>query len=300
MNEVLAKNIYNYSEDEIKKDLEMLFTCKALTPLSKRGLKFINFFTAGERLHTRTKRSKHLNFFEWYDRRREWIQRNYVKRMDEHYGGLSLNDDRDVKKWFRIFALYFGGTVGIFRPSITKNTITEFGGKNILDFTMGWGGRLLGACAAGVETYTGIDSNTNLIEPYKKMVDIIYQNQSNKTVINLIFDDCLNVQYQNLHYDMVFTSPPYYDIEVYSNQTGVTSDKKYYDEHFYKPIIEKTYKYLIQGGHYCININKIVYEKVLKEILGEPFLSIPLNIYGRNINNRQPEYTEFIYVWKKM
>ena len=43
--------------------------------------------------------------------------------------------------------------------------------QSVLDFTMGWGGRLIGACAYNVPMYIGIDANKNLIEPYKKMID---------------------------------------------------------------------------------------------------------------------------------
>jgi hypothetical protein len=37
------------------------------------------------------------------------------------------------------------------------------------------------------------------------------------TRVKLMFKSALDVDYSKLEYDMVLTSPPYYDIEVYRN-----------------------------------------------------------------------------------
>ena len=82
-------------------------------------------------------------------------------------------------------------------------------------------------------------------------------------------------------------------IEKYPNSVNYDS-KKDMDEKFYKPLFMNTYNGLQNGGHYIINVCKEVYDKVLKELLGEAHESFPLNK-----SKRQNDYTEMVYVWKK-
>jgi DNA modification methylase len=96
-----------------------------------------------------------------------------------------------------------------------------------------------------------------------------------------------------LNYDTVFTSPPYYSIEKYPNSVKYES-KKEMEEEFYKPLFTKTYNGLQIGGHYIINVCKEVYDKVLKNLLGEAHESFPLKK-----SKRQNDYTEMVYVWIK-
>jgi hypothetical protein len=94
-------------------------------------------------------------------------------------------------------------------------------------------------------------------------------------------------------YDTVFSSPPYYFLEKYTNNVKYES-KKDMDEKFYKPLFTKTYNGLQIGGHYIINICKEVYDNVLKKLFGEADEIFPLKK-----SKRQNEYTEMVYVWKK-
>jgi hypothetical protein len=66
------------------------------------------------------------------------------------------------------------------------------------------------------------------------------------------------------------------------------------DNNFYIPVISNTYKYLQPGGHYCLNINKEIYENVCYKLLGEADDMISLKK-----SKRQNNYEEFIYIWNK-
>ncbi len=81
----------------------------------------------------------------------------------------------------------------------------------ILDPTMGWGGRVVAACAFGAKSYTGIDINTQLEQPYTKLTHFLSSLDDMNTSIECHFT------YSRLSYNMVLTSPPYYDIETYPN-----------------------------------------------------------------------------------
>ena len=111
--------------------------------------------------------------------------------------------------------------------------------------------------------------------------------------IHMIFKNALEVDYSNLYYDFVFTSPPYYFIQKYANNTPY-KNKKQMDELFYKPLFKKVYDGLERNGYYIINICKEVYENVLKDLLGEAH-----DIYPYKKSKRQNNYQELCYVWKK-
>ena len=168
---------------------------------------------------------------------------------------------------------------------------------HVLDFCAGWGGASVAAVALNIPNYTGIEINKNLKEPYNSLVSFLKQQSKTKgninTNINMIFDDALNVDYNSITYDLVFTSPPYYFIQKYENNTEYKT-KKDMDENFYIPIFTKTYNGLQVGGHYIINVCKEIYDNVLVKLLGEA-----TEIYPYKKQKRQNNYKEIVYVWVK-
>ena len=154
------------------------------------------------------------------------------------------------------------------------------------------GGGAAVACAAlNIPKYIGIEINKSLKEPYESL--ITYLKEKSNTQFNIFFEDALNIDYSNLSYDLVFTSPPYYFIQKYENNIEYTS-KKEMDEQFYKPIFSKTYNGLQKGGYYIINVCKEVYDNVLKQMFGEADETYP---YKKS--KRQNDYNEIVYVWLK-
>jgi tRNA1(Val) A37 N6-methylase TrmN6 len=168
----------------------------------------------------------------------------------------------------------------------------KFKPSSILDFTCGWGGRLLGACALNIPKYIGIDINKNLEPCYTKMKNFLKENDC-KTDIQLFFEDALNIDYTLLDYDMVFTSPPYFFLEKYSFNTQYKSKEEMMNI-FYIPLFKKTFEYLKKGGYYCLNINNEIFQQIAFPNFGSPIEKIPLKK-----SKRQNDYKEFIYIWKK-
>jgi hypothetical protein len=122
---------------------------------------------------------------------------------------------------------------------------------------------------------------------------LTYLRTKTATKFEIYICDALNFDYNKINYDTVFTSPPYYFIEKYANNILYKS-KKEMNEQFYKPIFTKTYNGLQKNGHYIINVNKEIYDNVLKELLGEAHEIFPLKK-----SKRQNNYTEMVYVWVK-
>jgi len=171
---------------------------------------------------------------------------------------------------------------------------------------MGWGGRLVGAYCSRVPKYVGIDNNKRLKTHLEKMKDTLTsRNDITFTKIELLNEDCLTVDYSQYEYDMVFTSPPYYNKELYGSESVARTEEEWETE-FYIPIFRKTWTHLLKGGRYCLNIPAPLYEKICVPMLGEATEQIELNKFSRTIPKRETvrknigdKYKEYIYVWIK-
>jgi hypothetical protein len=291
--ELLPITLEDAREDFKKIDDLTCETLKKMPPKSKVGNDAVDFFTYQERLNT--KGNKHISFFDLYTNKDFFMEKTYVKNILAYLKKNSPNKS-DLQIWRSIMGLYFG-MPHIFKPLVAMEFYCRFKPTSVLDFTMGWGGRLLGACALDVPHYIGIDMNDKLRHPYEQMVKMV--KPLTETKITLMFKDALTVDYSKLDYDMVFTSPPYYNIELYNKTTQQSKDE--WDANFYDPIIRKTFAGLKMGGHYCLNIPKEVYERVALKILGGADIKVPLNKTQRQAVAFKggTAYTEFVYIWKK-
>jgi tRNA1(Val) A37 N6-methylase TrmN6 len=168
---------------------------------------------------------------------------------------------------------------------------TKYKPQIVLNCCSGWGGSLLASSILNIHKYIGIEMNTNLEEPYSKMISFL----KNKTTteIEMYFQDAVQFDYSSITYDCLFSSPPYYFLEKYENNS-IYQNKKQMDEEFYIPLFTKTYQGLSSGGYYMINICSEVYDKILIPLLGDAHEKIPYIKYKRN--NKYKEYT---YCWKK-
>jgi len=282
------------ARDEFKKlDDLTCETLKKMPPKSKVGNDAVDYFTYQERLNT--KGNKHISFFDLYTNKNFYMEKTYVKNILAYLKKNSPNKS-DLQVWRSIMGLYFG-MPHIFKPLVAMEFYCRFKPKSVLDFTMGWGGRLLGACALDVPHYIGIDMNDKLRQPYEQMVKMV--EPMTDTKITLMFKDALTVDYGKLDYDMVFTSPPYYNIELYNKTTQQSKDD--WDANFYDPIIRKTFAGLKMGGHYCLNIPAEVYDRVALKILGGADIKVPLNKTQRQAVAFKggTAYTELVYIWVK-
>jgi len=258
---------------------------------SRLGNKIVDAFTFVERLHT--KGNQNVSFFEFWEKRQVYKKRPYIRKMLDFYKNRKIDD---IRKYKYIYNLLFS-SIAIFRPIMAMEIYCRLHAKRVLDFTMGWGGRLVGGCAIGLEAYYGIDANPHLREPYSELVTFLQSEPDHKTVIDLQFRDALEVDYTKMDYDCVLTSPPYYDIEKYRGFEGKYKTKEDWNVHFYTPLFRKTYDSLKTGGSYCLNVPEYIYDDVCVVMFGKCSQKIPLKKSERKPGKDQ--YKEFVYVWLK-
>lgn len=257
-------------------------------PRNRFGANFVDFFTMSRRLATVGKEG--ISFYDFWSRKGEYQKKRYIQNIIESYKKRGSTQN-EIQIFWRIFNLYFGA-INIFKPVIAMNVYCRYKPKCVLDMTMGWGGRLVGCAALNIPKYIGIDLNAKLKRPYADMVTAL--KPYTKTKFDLRFQDALSVDYSGLDYDLVLTSPPYYDTEQYEGQPIM--DKETWDIEFYEPLFKQTWKHLKRGGHYCLNIPIQVYERVASKVLGKAHEML---LMPKGPRTADEKYREYIYVWTK-
>ena len=97
---------------------------------------------------------------------------------------------------------------------IYRYFLNTFGRNDVvvLDPCSGWGARMIGALGAGVVNYTGIDPNLELYKGYNEIKETWPELSRNYVNVPKPFED---VEVESESVDLVFTSPPFSDLETY-------------------------------------------------------------------------------------
>ena len=159
-----------------------------------------------------------------------------------------------------------------FKPSIAKAFYDYFGSVNVLDFSAGWGDRLAGFyCGETTKSYVGIDPNTLNHPNYKRQVEFYKKHQTffeEEKSVELICSPAEDVDYKKYenYFDTIFTSPPYFDVEKYSDE-DTQSYKRYthidsWNKDFLHKTIGKIIPTLKKDGVLAVNIADVYHESV--------------------------------------
>ena len=206
------------------------------------------------------------------------------------------------------------GSINTMRPAAAACAYKKNKATKVLDFTAGWGARLIAAMALDID-YTGIDANKALKPGYDKIIKTL--KPYSKSKVKMIFKKAETVDISKLKYDFVFTSPPYEYLEVYENMENyekkgekvsqpyssskikIDDSEKFYDE-FMIPTLKEIYKYLPKGKYICLNMPDIMYTKIKKKwkkMDKKDVYSIVGRVGGPEDFKRMEK--EQIFCWKK-
>lgn len=138
-------------------------------------------------------------------------------------------------------------TPSVFRPAVAKYVYQTYApGGVVWDPCAGYGGRLMGALAAGVERYVATD-----VEP-----ETVEGNQALAQALGL--PDRCSIHLERAErfdpgpVDLVFTSPPYLDLEIYGSAPR-PSPSRWVSE-FLAPVVRRAAQRLREGGHLVLNL----------------------------------------------
>ena len=265
---------------------------ECLNGRSKIGCDLIDYYFFMNRLETVG--NKGINFYDFIKNIDYYKTKNYIQNLLNYCYQHNRYVDNDTKRYYYIYGLSFG-RVNAFKITNALSIYQKYkpNTKNylysIMDPFCGFGGRLVGALLLNYN-YIGVDLNVNLKPNYERLMNDLGKKSSSK--VTLLFQDAKDVDYSQYKYDMVFTSPPYGNIEIYENGIRKTPDEW---AQFYTIVFQKLWDHLRnKDGVYAININADIYQKYLVPLFGECEEKIELKKSTRN-----NKYKEFIYLWRK-
>lgn len=143
-----------------------------------------------------------------------------------------------------------------YRPHFSKQVCMmtgKFDGR-VFDPCMGWGGRLLGT-TSNMWHYTGCDPNVETFNNLQRMVNFI--GISNRVSIHNIGAE--EFDYDKIDpVDVVITSPPYFNLEVYNTEENQSYNKhtsyEAWRDNWYVPLIENCLSILKDDGISAWNV----------------------------------------------
>ena len=145
--------------------------------------------------------------------------------------------------------------VTMYRPLLTKRIVEFYNAKNVLDVCIGWGGRMLGsACIDGV-SYTGIEPYTKTFAGLENIKNNLGLSDEKVTLYNDIAENVLPTL--EIVYDLAITSPPYYNLEIYTDESTQSHHYGTYEEwvkNFLTPVVEGVLSKLVDGGKSCWSV----------------------------------------------
>ena len=215
--------------------------------------------------------------------------------------------DPNEEKW-KCTKTYGYKIATTFMPLYAKSIYEHFNARTVLDPCSGWGDRLIGAAASScVEKYVSFDPNHSLRPGYAKLMELF--NHSTVHIDNDTIKFSNNFQCNSLpfekgaisieadSFDLVFTSPPFFDYEVYNE-----SNPKYKNwiKDFYTPLFIQSCRCVKIGGHVAIHIGNTVSGEIETFLKNTVHLLCPLQLIHKiGLQGQYSGETRAVWIFKK-
>jgi 16S rRNA G966 N2-methylase RsmD len=237
-------------------------------PRSIIGYPCSNNFFQKERLSTKGSSNSKYSTIEY------WNTPNGKRAILEH----SHKHGRDVFN----SAVFLSHTPAQFPIVAAAKIYKYFGATKIFDPYAGWGDRCLAAMASDID-YVGVDSNKNLKRSYIDMIRLFDTHADIKFISSKVED----INYEDIDFDFIFTSPPFWQDNVMVECYNGCEDN--YEDFLYEslfPIIEEG---LGRDIWVCLHLPLQMYNDVKKEF-GRARKIIKINKNTHHINDK-------VYCW---
>lgn len=298
---VTLQDIENHkiiSDKELKKDLDKLKKFDATTNANNfYGNKFLYHYQFKNLLKCKREDSK-KTIYDIHNDPEKWAKLLDNTRFRNRGGRTAAGN---IYECFRINL----GSVVMFKATTAKYLYQKYNAKSVLDPTSGWGGRMLGAWALGID-YTGIDTNVEMKPAYDSMIHFLEndavefgnglfkEEPTNK--LQMIWQSCLDVDFSKIDYDFVLTSPPYVNLEMYEHMPLWDNDEAFYLG-FFIPLWRKCIDNIKANGHVCFNISPKMYDDAVK--FGLPVCDSEEDLLQQLGQQKKKKKQDKIYIWKR-
>lgn len=222
------------------------------------------------------------------------------KRLKDH-----INDDMSYQEIDQLIYKNIRMCTN-FNVTIVISVLKFFKPERYLDFSSGWGDRLIGAMAYGCE-YTGVDPSECMQPKYKEMIRFFKPKEQDRYIVHQKGFEKFKVKKN--YYDLVFTSPPFFDLEVYENVSTQSINQfntlEKWKKNFLFPAVKKSYKALRKEGHLAIYVNdyikdgkKYYYVRDMRKVINKLGMEYLGTFNWVNVEGSKK--IRDIYVWKKL
>jgi DNA methylase len=175
------------------------------------------------------------------------------------------------------------GRVSNFRPTAAKAIYETYSrdGDCVLDFSSGYGGRLLG-CLPLNRRYIGIDPCREQVKGLRRMIarlKRLVKVEASATIYRACAEDFLP-QLESNSIPLIFSSPPYFDTEKYSHEPTQSFIKypEYDDwlENFVGTVIAESSRILKTRGYFILNVADISGYNLIRDVqrLASPYFKL--------------------------
>lgn len=225
--------------DYYKKNGELVYKYK---PSDYHIMKITDYFTEAQRMQCAVKSSKSPS--------EVFKNKNYLRRILSGQKVLSSAIIREeIWKTTKECTL--------FKNTLVVDICKYYKAKSYLDISAGWGDRLIGALAAGVDKYVGYDPNTNLKKGHRQIQTMF----DTRNVSTIHYEPFQTANVPANSFDLVLSSPPYFDFESYTSLKS-QSDKTFQSldtwlNGFLFVSLHKAWVALKQGGNMIIHIGDV-------------------------------------------
>jgi len=220
---------------------------------------------------------------------------------------LSSSDPNEEKwKCRRDFGYKIATT---FMPPYAKSVYEHFNAESVLDPCAGWGDRLIGAAACkGVKRYVCFDPNRSLRPGYAKLMNLFGHSVTQLDDEHMTFSNSFQcnaqpfeigaLELQTESFDLVFTSPPFFDYEMYN---PANPQYKNWINEFYHPLFLQSCRCVKVGGHVAIHIGDTS-AGVIEPFLKQDVHNIcPLKLIHRiGLKGLMSGETRTVWIFKKI
>ena len=192
----------------------------------------------------------------------------------------------------------------LFKITIVRHLYNHFNAKNVLDFSAGWGDRLIAALSLGIK-YTGVDPSVCMAPCYHKIIQTLGTERQKRTC-RVIQDGFETVKLKD-KYDLIFSSPPFFILEQYESNNVKQSISKFrtlekWKHGFLYVLIRKCWRHLESKGHFCIHVSDFGPYRYVNDMINY-IKSVGFISAGRFYYLYQYEKTVstplFVYIFKK-
>jgi len=205
----------------------------------------------------------------WYDD--ELFRKAIVSRIK--WGGYELDEtgsaDMSASYMRKALRTYSGvQRVSNFRPSAAATIYDHYAGDGIVwDMSCGYGGRLLGAMVSDrVKKYIGTEPCEETFNGLERMAEDWSMGFKTRVQLNRVGSEDFTTDEE---VDLCFTSPPYFNTEIYSYEDS-QSWKRYqtveeWNIKFLAQTIANCWESLKVGGHMILNVANVKNHPTLEE-----------------------------------